>query len=155
MKLSKKYHLTVADATRIRLKMTKGCFVLGCLIPLGIVLSVLFRGTFFPNARWLLDLAIVLLILFVFQRFLKEAALTRLEIGREYAEKNDHERVIAALEPFAYAGSRIFDSNGEANYLLGKSALELGEREFAEHCLRFAAKIKNGQWAEKARELIS
>lgn len=155
MRLSKTYYLTAADATRIRLQMTKGCFVLGCLIPLGIIVSVALRGNVVPGARWLIDLVIVLAILFVFQRFLREAAMARLEIGREYAAKNDHERTVAALEPFAYAGSRIFDANGEANYLLGKSAMEVGENDFAKYCLRFVANAKRGEWSDKAKELIS
>jgi hypothetical protein len=155
MRLSKAYHLSPSDATRIRLQMTKGCFVLGCFIPLGIIASILLRGNLVQGARWLLDLVIVLAILFVFQRFLREAAMARLEIGREYAAKNNHEGVVAALEPFAYAGSRIFDSTGEANYLLGKSAKELGENYFAKHCLRFVANAKRGAWSEKAKELIS
>ncbi len=155
MKLSKAYRLAPEDAHRVRMKMGKGCFVLGCLIPVGIIASLFARGFFPPAGRWMIDLAIVLVILMIFQLFLKEGAHVRLEIGREHASSGNNAGVVAALEPFAYAGSRMFDRTGEANYLLGHAAKQLGEENFAEHCLRYAAKAKQSEWADKARELLS
>jgi hypothetical protein len=153
MKLSKRYFMKPDDAQRVRMKMGKGCCVLGCLIPIGII-SALFLSGFFPEGgRWIVYAPIILLIMLVYHLYLQQAAMMRLQIGRDYAQKDEHESVIAALEPFAYPGTRLFDKSGEANYLLGNSAKEVGEKDFASYCLRYAS-TKQSEWAEKAKKLI-
>ncbi|MCH8275287.1 MAG: hypothetical protein IH851_10905 [Armatimonadetes bacterium] len=154
MKPRRKYALPAEADRRLRARWAKGWLSVGCGFPVIALVAVLGRGFVSEPMKWAVDIASVGLMLFMIQRFSADMAKERLEIGRKAVADRRFEEAFAALEPFTRLGNRSFDGTGEGHYLLWRAASEVGEDDLAAHCLRFLARNRRGEWADRARKKL-
>ncbi|HEY0868618.1 MAG TPA: hypothetical protein VGE01_14635 [Fimbriimonas sp.] len=157
LRLSRDYPLPPEDEAPLRKSVQKGvgATVLVILIVLGVALVA--GGKPGDPLTLLRDILGAVAILLVINQYSRGVAGQRLLLAREYRKRNEPERVLAALLPFARSGGLFnrsrFDTTGEAHYLLAWSAKQCGETELLAYAKAFLGKFRRGQWAKKAAKL--
>lgn len=95
----------------------------------------------------------VVVIMFWFRRMF--AVLK--EIGRKLYQERKYPEAVQALEPFTHMGSRSFDPDGEAHYLLATIYHKQGEAEKAQKVADFLLRYRSRtpfakRWIEEQKK---
>jgi hypothetical protein len=154
VKLKRQYSLSPEDEMRLRRRLAKGCLAAGCLLPILIGTGIYVRSFLQRGGTYIVDVGVVVVTLFVLQRYTVAASNARFELGRDYYHAGDSENAVAALLPFSKYGNRNYDRTGEAHFLLASAAAAVGEKDFAMQMAQFVVRHRKSEWRGRAEELL-